>query len=92
MSDRLATVHYLPTARRCAPMPDRYGEDEPESEVHRCDRGWIDRNADNPAPCPVCKPWLAPEVRRADLARPVAVPGEPADQSGRRLRVARDGD
>lgn len=43
---------------------DRYGEpiedDDPLPDwAHRCDRGWIDRNADRPKPCLVCKPHLA---------------------------------
>jgi hypothetical protein len=94
MTERLATVHYLRPARRCVPMPDRFGDEpETEPEVHRCKNGWLDYyEADHPVPCLVCRPNLARAVRRADLERPVAVPGEPADQSGRRLRVARDGD
>lgn len=94
MSERLATVHYLRTAGRCT-MPDRYGDDEPgpAADVHRCNKGWIDYyEADHPVPCLVCRPNLARDVRRADLERPVAVPGEAADRSGRRLRVARDDD
>lgn len=45
---------------------DRYGEpieeDDEDTEgarPHRCRRGWIDRNADHPVPCLVCKPHLA---------------------------------
>lgn len=50
---------------------DRYGEpieddDPPPVRPHRCRRGWIDRNADHPVPCLVCKPHLA---RRDDRVR-----------------------
>lgn len=43
---------------------DRYGEpieddDTETDQPHRCRRGWIDRNADHPVPCLVCKPHLA---------------------------------
>lgn len=43
---------------------DRYGEpidpeDVDDQPTHRCRRGWIDRNADHPVPCLVCKPHLA---------------------------------
>lgn len=52
---------------------DRYGEpiedDDPQIErPHRCQRGWIDRNADNPVPCLVCRPHLAPENRTREEA------------------------
>jgi hypothetical protein len=49
-------------------MPDRYGElvDEDQADLadvvqlpHRCANGWLDRNADNPVPCPTCRPHLA---------------------------------
>lgn len=55
--------------------PDRYGErpDEPPEEApdaeavpvdaHTCDRGWVDREADHPVPCLVCRPNLAPGLR-----------------------------
>lgn len=76
--------------------PNRFGEDEPDDAgrvPHTCNHGWIgSRDVDHPRPCLVCKPWLEPVVRRADLALPVAVPGEAADRSGRRLRAVRDGD
>lgn len=38
---------------------DRTG-DEIEPDEHDCDHGFIDRDADNPRPCLICKPWLAP--------------------------------
>lgn len=53
---------------------DRTGElieDDDEAETarpHRCRRGWIDRNADHPVPCLVCKPHLAPENRTREEA------------------------
>lgn len=48
-------------------MPhDRTGElldDEDQADVielpHRCDGGWIDRDADHPRPCLRCRPRLA---------------------------------
>ena len=46
--------------------PDRYGDQEPAVDgaaEHRCDGGWIDRDADKPVPCLVCKPHLAPANR-----------------------------
>lgn len=49
-------------------MPrDRYGEpieddDDTDDRPHRCRRGWINREADNPVPCLVCKPHLAPRA------------------------------
>ncbi|WP_285485611.1 hypothetical protein [Amycolatopsis taiwanensis] len=55
-------------------MPhDRFGElvDEDQADVielpHRCDDGWIDRDADHPQPCPRCRPHLA---RRPPKPRP----------------------
>ncbi|WP_146073756.1 hypothetical protein [Amycolatopsis sp. CA-126428] len=65
---------------------DRTGElldDEDQCEeqpttAHHCDRGWLDREADHPIPCRVCRPHLAPpqprkpppdpEVARAGIA------------------------
>jgi len=46
---------------------DRYGEpieedDTPVERPHRCRRGWIDRNADRPVPCLVCKPHLVQTI------------------------------
>lgn len=54
---------------------DRYGEpidpeDLDEQPVHpyRCRRsGWIDRDADHPIPCLVCKPHLARTDQQAQL-------------------------
>lgn len=44
---------------------DRYGEPIADTvDVHECDGGWIDRDADHPRPCLVCKPNLAPGRRR----------------------------
>ena len=41
---------------------DRTGEpietDDEDDDQHRCQNGWIDRNADRPVPCPECKPWV----------------------------------
>jgi hypothetical protein len=44
---------------------DRTGEPiEPDEEPeHRCDHGWIDRDADHPVPCLVCRPHLEPAER-----------------------------
>jgi hypothetical protein len=48
---------------------DRTGDlldvDEVESTGwrHRCDGGWVDRDADHPAPCLSCKPWLVGRPR-----------------------------
>lgn len=40
----------------------------------RCTGGWLDRDADRPRPCPVCRPWLAEHpprpATRDELARP----------------------
>lgn len=58
----------VPRVRR-----DRYGDEiEPESDGHRCDHGFVDRDADTPRPCLVCKPWLSRSARdrRAYLDRP----------------------
>ena len=87
MSDRLATVHYLRTARRCTEMPDRYGDPE-DPDQHKCNDGWIGDylNADHPEPCTVCKPWTDPAARRADLERRISGPPEPLDWSGRRAQ------
>lgn len=47
---------------------DRFGElvNEDQAEAadvvqlpHQCDGGWLDRDADQPRPCPHCKPHLA---------------------------------
>lgn len=52
--------------------PTRYGDPDPEAEQDattaqphdpRCRKGWIDRDGDQPVPCLVCKPHLAPELR-----------------------------
>jgi hypothetical protein len=51
---------------------DRFGEpteppvedDDPSTHDPRCRNGWIDRDADHPVPCLVCRPKLAPEERR----------------------------
>ncbi len=56
---------------------DRYGEPiDPEAvdeQPHRCRRGWIDRDADHPVPCLVCKPHLARTITdqptRAEASR-----------------------
>ena len=34
---------------------------------HTCDAGWLDRDADHPRPCLICKPHLAPEARKKRL-------------------------
>jgi len=82
-------------------MPDRYGDDPtaPDPAEHRCFNGWLnDRlTADNPRPCPVCKPDRTPAARRAYLRRLLGKPNpapepaaaselEPLDWSGRRTR------
>jgi hypothetical protein len=49
---------------------DRTGEPvedddpQPDEPFHdpRCDGGWLDRDADVPVPCLVCKPHLAPDL------------------------------
>lgn len=93
---RLATVHPL-RPERCFDMPDRYGDEPTEADpnAHRCFDGWLnDRlTADNPAPCPVCKPAIAPDARREYLHRLLGEPDpapepepEPLDWSGRRSR------
>jgi hypothetical protein len=51
--------------------PTRYGDPEPEpgsvdepvEHDPRCRKGWIDRDSDQPIPCLVCKPHLAPRNR-----------------------------
>ncbi len=49
---------------------DRTGEliedddTEPARPHPRGCTGWIDRNADRPVPCLVCKPHLAPTVKK----------------------------
>jgi hypothetical protein len=45
---------------------------------HRCRGGWLDRDADQPRPCLVCRPHLADPYR----ARP-ATEAERADQLAR---------
>ncbi len=54
---------------------DQFGEPEPGDPVevsdewpdvnapHTCDKGWIDREADQPRPCLICRPHLAPGRR-----------------------------
>jgi len=54
---------------------DRFGEpvepDDVPEQPHRCDKGFLDRDADPPLQrCPVCKPHLAPEIREAQLHGP----------------------
>lgn len=55
-------------------MPrDRYGEPIEDDDLetdrpHRCRRGWIDRDADHPVPCLVCKPHLAPVIEQREEA------------------------
>ncbi|OZM84097.1 hypothetical protein [Pseudonocardia sp. MH-G8] len=41
-------------------MRDRTGEwvDDDQDDVHVCERGWLDRDEDQPRPCPTCRPWL----------------------------------
>jgi hypothetical protein len=41
---------------------DRTGEPV-EPDEHDCQGGWIDRDADHPVPCLVCRPHLAPAQR-----------------------------
>ncbi|ACU39383.1 hypothetical protein [Actinosynnema mirum] len=67
------------------PMPDRYG-DQDEPEPHACNEGWLDRDADHPRPCLVCKPHLAPGARRARFAAETTPHGHPVDWTGRRAR------
>lgn len=64
-------------------MYDRYGDliedqadpDRNDAEPrHDCDDGWIDRDVDNPLPCLVCRPHLAPDARRAALGLPAVQP------------------
>jgi hypothetical protein len=54
--------------------PSRYGDPDPEPGADelpaqpkphdpRCRRGWLNRNGDQPVPCLVCKPHLAPGLR-----------------------------
>lgn len=57
---------------------DRTGEplaldDDDQAVAHSCDRGWIDRDADRPRPCLVCRPWL-----RAGAVDVVPGPRRPA--------------
>lgn len=47
-------------------LDDRPDELEPAHD-RRCRGGWIDRDADTPVPCLVCKPHLDPAVRRRAL-------------------------
>lgn len=53
---------------------DRYGEPLDDNDrqdhdavvvelPHRCDDGWLDRDADHPVPCLRCRPHLAPRPR-----------------------------
>lgn len=58
---------------------DRYGElvDEDEHQAHvehhqphYCDGGWIDRDSDQPRPCPVCRPHLVQRRERLGPADP----------------------
>lgn len=59
---------------------DRTGEliepdDVRAQPPHRCDKGFVDRNADPPLkPCLICKPHLAPERLQAQLHGPYAEP------------------
>lgn len=69
-------------------MPrDRYGElledqddhTDPSLQAtqrppHDCQDGWIDPDVDNPLPCLVCRPHLAPDARRAALGLPAVQP------------------
>ncbi|WP_158840947.1 hypothetical protein [Saccharothrix deserti] len=70
---------------------DRYGErvddhdDQPDTNrpqqaaqppPHHCDTGWIDRNADKPVPCLICRPHLGHDRRRAELHIPPQRPGD----------------
>ncbi|MCP2255089.1 hypothetical protein LY13_003863 [Prauserella aidingensis] len=34
------------------------------AEPHECDHGWLDRDAERPRPCLICKPHLSPARRR----------------------------
>ncbi|MBP2341057.1 hypothetical protein JOF41_007311 [Saccharothrix coeruleofusca] len=46
--------------------PTRYGDPDPEpveEAEHHCRNGWIDRDADQPVPCLLCKPHLDPAKR-----------------------------
>lgn len=52
---------------------DRYGDlieddDAEANRPHRCHRGWIDRDADKPVPCLVCKPHLARVIEEREEA------------------------
>ncbi|MGW5743832.1 hypothetical protein [Amycolatopsis sp. NPDC003861] len=58
---------------------DRYGErveddDERNDAPHRCDRGFVDRDADHPVPCLVCRPHLAPDQLAPEPRKPTPAP------------------
>lgn len=76
---------------------DRTGELIDDDQVeHRCDNGWLDRDADQPRPCPVCRPKLRRrtpdpvpgQVRRSARFEPLfrgAGPVGPPDDQGCRI-------
>ena len=57
----------------------RYRNEPPEvAELpHRCDHGWLDRNADHPRPCLICKPWLEELRPRHVDVRPESARSKP---------------
>ena len=38
---------------------DTMGDPQPPLEEHHCHDGWVLPDSDHPAPCLICKPWLA---------------------------------
>jgi hypothetical protein len=68
---------------------DRFGEpieepaeDGPSEPLHdlRCRNGWIDRDADVPVPCLICRPHLAPDRLREKALGPY-IPYEPPTEA-----------
>ncbi|GAB3156484.1 hypothetical protein GCM10027258_62990 [Amycolatopsis stemonae] len=48
---------------------DEIDDDDPAAQPpHRCDGGWIDRDANPARPCLVCKPHLSRENLRRAIA------------------------
>lgn len=55
---------------------DRTGEpiSDAEDTGHRCDRGWLDADADRPRPCVHCRPWLRHGAVNVPVPRPARRP------------------
>lgn len=55
---------------RTGELVDEDQADELLVDEHHCQGGWIDRDSDQPRPCPVCRPHLVQRRERLGPADP----------------------